>query len=62
MQYEVDVEVVQFAVDVVEFLTSVVGLAYIWFPNFALPGSSLDTINLVSPVTKVCLSEFLVLL
>lgn len=51
MQYEVDVEVVQFIVDVVEFLTSVVGLGYIWFHNFALPGSSLDIINLVSPAT-----------
>lgn len=34
MQYEVDVEVVQFTVDVVEFLTSAVGLAYIWFHSF----------------------------
>lgn len=34
MRYEVDVEVVQFTVDVVEFLTSVVGLGYIWFHNF----------------------------
>lgn len=34
MQYEVDVEVVQFTVDVVEFLTSAVGLGYIWFHSF----------------------------
>ena len=34
VQYEVDVEVVQFTVDVVEFLTSAVGLGYIWFHSF----------------------------